>query len=193
MLHIKTLDEGLEIFKALGSDIRIQIIKTLLTNNGMNMNELASSLNITNSALTNHIKKLEECGIVVVSNESSGHGNQKKCTVHLDKILVELNSQESSRDIYEVDIKVGLYSDYHVYPTCGLATAEALIGEVDDPRYFAHPDRYKSNILWFSRGYVEYIIPNFLPPSQKIDQITISLELSSEDPGCNDNWPSDIL
>lgn len=151
MLHIKTLDEGLEIFKALGSDIRIQIIKTLLTNNGMNMNELASSLNITNSALTNHIKKLEECGIVVVSNESSGHGNQKKCTVHLDKILVELNSQESSRDIYEVDIKVGHYSDYHVYPTCGLATAEALIGEVDDPRYFAHPDRYNSDILWFSR------------------------------------------
>jgi len=91
MLHIKTLDEGLEIFKALGSEIRIQIIKTLLTNNGMNMNELASSLNITNSALTNHIKKLEECGIVVVSNESSGHGNQKKCTVHLDKILVELD------------------------------------------------------------------------------------------------------
>lgn len=106
---------------------------------------------------------------------------------------MELNSQEASKDIYEVDIKVGHYSDYHVYPTCGLATAEALIGEVDDPRYFAHPDRYNSDILWFSRGYVEYIIPNFLPPSQKIDQITISLELSSEAPGCNDNWPSDIL
>ena len=32
MLHIKTLDEGLEIFKALGSEIRIQIIKIFLNN-----------------------------------------------------------------------------------------------------------------------------------------------------------------
>ena len=77
MLHIKTLDEGLEIFKALGSDVRIQIIKTLLSNNGLNMNELALALNISNSALTGHIKKLEECGLVSVTNESSGHGNHK--------------------------------------------------------------------------------------------------------------------
>lgn len=77
MLHIKNLDDGLEILKALGSDIRIQIIKTLIKNKGMNMNELASSLNVSNSALTNHIKKLEECGIVAIANESSGHGNEK--------------------------------------------------------------------------------------------------------------------
>lgn len=29
MLHIKSLDEGLDIFKALGSDIRVEIIKLL--------------------------------------------------------------------------------------------------------------------------------------------------------------------
>ena len=57
MLHIKSLDEGLEVFKALGSEIRINIIKLLLENREMNMNELASSLGITNGALTSHIKK----------------------------------------------------------------------------------------------------------------------------------------
>ena len=46
MLHIKSLDEGLELFKALGSDIRVEIIKILLNENAMNMNELASRLNI---------------------------------------------------------------------------------------------------------------------------------------------------
>jgi len=192
MLHIKTLDEGLEIFKALGSDVRIQIIKTLLSNNGLNMNELASALNISNSALTGHIKKLEECGLVTVTNESSGHGNHKTCMCHLDKIFIEMNTKEDLKNIFEIDIKVGHYSDYQVYPTCGLASPEALIGEVDDPRYFAHPDRLKSDILWFTRGYVEYIIPNLLPPKQKIDQITISAELGSEAPGSNDVWPSDI-
>ncbi len=192
MLHIKNLDEGLDIFKALGSDIRIAIINLLLANNGMNMNELATSLNITNGALTSHIKKLEDCGLITIDNESNGHGNQKRCMVHLDKILIEVNSKEEDKNIYETSIKVGHYADYQVFPTCGLASPKALIGEVDDARYFAHPDRFNSDILWFTRGYVEYVIPNFLPFAQKIDQITISIELSSEAPGSNDIWPSDI-
>ena len=58
MLHVKNLDEGLEIFKALGSELRINIIKLLQENHEMNMNELATSLGITNGALTSHIKKL---------------------------------------------------------------------------------------------------------------------------------------
>ena len=59
MLHITSLDDGLDIFKALGSDVRIEIIKLLIENKEMNMNELAAKLNITNGALTGHIKKLE--------------------------------------------------------------------------------------------------------------------------------------
>jgi predicted transcriptional regulator len=78
MMHIKSLDEGLEVFKALGSDIRIEIIKLLIKNKGMNMNALASALNITNGALTSHVKKLEDCGIITIVSESAGHGNQKK-------------------------------------------------------------------------------------------------------------------
>ena len=192
MLHIKTLDDGLEIFKALGSEIRIEIVKILLENHGMNMNELASKLKITNGALTNHIKKLEDCGIVSISNESAGHGNQKICSVYLDKILVDINAQEDFKNIYQTSLKVGHFTDYNIYPTCGIASGTALIGEVDDTRYFAHPGRYEADILWFTRGYVEYIIPNFIPCGQKIDQITISLEISSEAPGINDVWPSDI-
>ena len=34
MLHIKSLDDGLEIFKALGSNVRVEIIKILRENNG---------------------------------------------------------------------------------------------------------------------------------------------------------------
>lgn len=192
MLHIKSLEESLDIFKALGSEIRIEIIKILLENRGMNMNELAGRLNITNGALTGHIKKLEDCGLVTISNESGGHGNQKKCSVYLDKILIDLEAQEDSKNVYQAEIKVGHFSDYKVYPTCGLASSAAIIGEVDDIRYFSHPDRYSADILWFTRGYVEYIVPNFIPFGQKIDQITFSLEIGSEAPGINEVWPSDI-
>lgn len=156
------------------------------------MNEIATELNITNGALTSHIKKLEDCGLITVSNESGGHGNQKKCSVHLDKILIDLEQFEDSKNLYQTELKIGHFSDYSVFPTCGLSSSKALIGEVDDTRYFAHPDRYNADILWFTKGYVEYIIPNFIPSSMKIDQITISAELSSEAPGINDVWPSDI-
>ena len=90
MIHITSLDDGLELFKALGSDIRIQILKILLENNQMSMNQLANELNISNGALTGHIKKLEECGLISTSNDSSGHGNQKLCSLIQDRILVEI-------------------------------------------------------------------------------------------------------
>lgn len=192
MLHIKSIDEGRNVFKALGSDIRIDIVKILLNENGLSMNELAERLKITNGALTSHIKKLEEAGIVRVSSDPAGHGNQKVCSVHLDKILFELQEKPQNENVYTADIKVGYFSDFKVYPTCGLASGNRLIGEVDDNRYFAHPDRYEADILWFTKGYVEYTIPNFVPRNQRIDEICISAELSSEAPGVNSVWPSDI-
>lgn len=194
MLHVKNLDEGLEIFKALGSELRINIIKLLQENHEMNMNELATTLGITNGALTSHIKKLEESGIIQVMTERGSHGNQKVCKVAVDKIVVDVESEENEEDqnIYNTEVKVGHYSDYEVYPTCGLATSQAIVGEVDDPRYFSHPDRINAGILWFTKGYIEYIIPNLLPSATKIDQITVSLEISSEAPGINNDWPSDI-
>ena len=194
MLHVKNLDEGLEIFKALGSELRINIIKLLQENHEMNMNELATSLGITNGALTSHIKKLEESGIIQVMTERGSHGNQKVCKVAVDKIVVDVESEENEEDqnIYNTEVKVGHYSDYEVYPTCGLATSQAIVGEVDDPRYFSHPDRINAGILWFTKGYIEYIIPNLLPSATKIDQITVSLEIRSEAPGINNDWPSDI-
>lgn len=192
MLHITSLTEGLEIFKALGSDVRIEILNILLEDNNMSMNELATRLNITNGALTSHIKKLESSGLITTSSESAGHGNQKICSVHLDKILIDLERDDDFANVYNTELRVGHYADYQICPTCGLASSTALIGEVDDARYFEHPERYNADILWFTKGYVEYVIPNFIPASQKITQITISAELSSEAPGVNNVWPSDI-
>ncbi|MBP3235163.1 MAG: winged helix-turn-helix transcriptional regulator [Eubacterium sp.] len=192
MQHITSLDNAVELFKALGSDARIEIIKLLLKNKHMSMNELAKELEITNGAITNHIKKLEACGLISTSNDSSGHGNQKMCTITTDKILIELDSESEEQNVYVVNLKVGHYSNYNIYPTCGLSTSTALIGEVDDTRYFAHPERYNADILWFTKGYIEYEIPNFIPSKNEITQIMISVELSSEAPGVNSDWPSDI-
>lgn len=192
MMHITSLDDGLELFKALGSEVRIQILKLLLDNKQMSMNQLASSLNITSGALTAHIKKMESCGLIAISNESAAHGNQKMCSISTNKILVDIQKEADFHNVHVTELKVGHYSDHSICPTCGLATATALIGETDDCRYFDHPDRFNADILWLTKGYVEYTIPNFIPRSQKITGISISCELSSEAPGINDSWPSDI-
>jgi biotin operon repressor len=71
----------------------------LIENKEMNMNELAAKLNITNGALTGHIKKLEACGIVNTSNDSSGHGNQKICTLHLDIINTVVKTKRTRDNV----------------------------------------------------------------------------------------------
>ena len=192
MIHITSLDDGLETFKALGSDTRIQILNILLENEQMSMNQLATELNISNGALTGHIKKLEECGLINISNESAGHGNQKMCSVTQDRIIVDIRKPIDYKNVFETEIKVGQFSRHQVWPTCGIATRESVIGELDDIRYFNHPDRFTANILWFTKGYVEYTIPNLIPSNQRITQLSISAELSSEAPGIDNNWPSDI-
>ena len=192
MIHITSLDDGLETFKALGSDTRIQILNILLENEQMSMNQLATELNISNGALTGHIKKLEECGLINISNESAGHGNQKMCSVTQDRIIVDIKKPIDYKNVFETEIKVGQFSRHQVWPTCGIATSESVIGEFDDIRYFNHPDLFTANILWFTKGYVEYTIPNLIPSNQRITQLSISAELSSEAPGIDNNWPSDI-
>lgn len=193
MLHLNSLDEGLEIFKALGSEVRVQIINILLDESQISLNQLASRLNISNGALTGHIKKLEEAGLISTSNDSEkGHGNTKVCSILVDKILVDIEKQKDFNDVYSTQIQVGHFTSYQVTPTCGLANSHNVIGELDDARYFDHPDRYTADILWLAKGYVEYTIPNLIPAGQKITQVSISAELSSEAPGYNNDWPSDI-
>ena len=71
-----------------------------------------------------------------VMTERGSHGNQKVCKVAVDKIVVDVESEENEEDqnIYNTEVKVGHYSDYEVYPTCGLATS---------PVSYTHLDVYK--------------------------------------------------
>lgn len=194
MIHIKDIEEGMPIFKALGSEVRLNIIKLLIENKQMSMHEIADALEITNGALTSHIRLLEESGVIMILSERNGHGNKKVCRLREKQILLDFEDLERKHEelIYDTEVKVGHYSDYEIYPTCGIATTDSLVGTVDDPRYFAHPDRINAGILWFGKGYVEYNIPNLLPEATKIEKITISFEISSEAPGVNEDWPSDI-
>ena len=65
-------------------------------------------------------------------------------------------------------------------------------GALDDVRAFTFPEHFEAEILWFASGYVEYLLPNHLQPGQKLERLEISFEISSECPGFNEDYPSDI-
>ena len=192
MRYVKDYDEALDIFRALGSEIRIQLIKLLLMSGPMSMNDLAKALGISNGALTGHIRKLEAADLVRISSDPAAHGNQKMCIPHIEKILIIFARSASAPNEYRSHLRAGQYSSCEVYPTCGLATAEKILGEVDDPRYFTHPGHFDADILWFAKGYVEYMMPCIIPYDHMIEKLFICAELSSEAPGSNPVWPSDI-
>lgn len=191
MIHIKELRSGLNIFKALSSEIRIQIIELLAEHQTLNLNDLATKLELTNGAVTMHIKKLEESGLIEINTVVGKHGLQKMCYLNEEKLMVDLRTKEVG-NLYEVEIKAGHFSDYQAVPTCGLATKDSIVGDFDDPRYFADPQRVDAEIIWLSEGFLEYRIPNYLKPNQEFQELQFSLELGSEAPGFADNWPSDI-
>ncbi|MEC0202452.1 winged helix-turn-helix transcriptional regulator [Paenibacillus lautus] len=192
MIYIKDLMSGLDIFKALSSEIRIQILELLAKNQSLNLNDLANRLNLSNGAITMHIKKLEDSGLIEINTTGGKHGIQKICYLNKDTLMVDLRSKDID-NLYEVEIQVGHYSDYQAIPTCGLATKDSIIGDFDDPRYFADPERINSEIIWLTEGFLEYRIPNYLKSNQSFREIQFSLELGSEAPGHCDNYPSDIF
>jgi predicted transcriptional regulator len=192
-MHITNLEEGRLVFKALASETRSAMVRLLLENREMNLNDLAAALGLTNGALTAHVRELEACGLVEIRSAPARRGSQKVCRLAVDSILVDLTaSNPAMGDFYEAELPVGGYSSFSVEPNCGIATRERIIGEFDDPRCFDDPERVRAGVLWFTRGFVEYRIPNYLRPGLRPTEIRFVCELSSEAPGTCEDWPSDI-
>ena len=193
MKHIHDLRSALPLFKCLSSDIRISILELLQQKGPMRMTDIAAELGITNGSLSPHIKILSENGFIAVNFSSGKRGMQRICSVNEQQLLIDCESNARDINLYETEIGVGQYVGYEIYPTCGLSTPDHLIGVEDDPRYFASPERVNIGILWMGHGYVEYIIPNYLKPGQKLIELLVSMEIASEAPGFCEDWPSDIF
>lgn len=141
-----------------------------------------------------HLSLLEEGGLIRIHEEQFPKGKQKCCFLdaEADQILVDVCTPGYIRQTYRYEIPVGGFSDFDVASPCGLAADSSFLGQLDQPRYFGHPDRGKARIVWFTTGYLEYVLPNFIPNHSQIEEITLSFEIGSEAPGWNDVWPSDI-
>jgi len=188
-------EKDFEVLKVLGSDLRIRILG-LLNGKKLNVNEIAKTLNIPQSTAAVNIKALEKAGLVKVENKKGRKGSQKLCSAQYSEIVIAFPSgapEDREDDVIEVEMPVGLYTKFEVSPPCGLCSPEKIIGFLDAPDSFWSPERVKAGLLWFEKGFVEYKFPNnALYKREPLKRIEVSMELSSEVPGTNKNWPSDI-
>lgn len=186
-------DDSLPVYKALASETRIEILNNL-ANTPLTVSELAKSMKLSKAIISRHMKLLEDANLIHQSETHTSSDNRKKI-FSLSVDLVEINFPKKIYLPFKKktsEIKLGYFSDFFVSPTCGLASKDSIIGDLDDPRAFVSNDRVLADLLWFSNGHVEYKIPNLLNPTEKPELLELSLELSSEFPVSNNNWPSDI-
>lgn len=195
-LLVLDMDNGLDVLKALGSNLRINILKNLHHNGPQNLNKIAENLGVAQSTISLNIQPLIDSKLLTVENKKGIKGNQKICYVNFSEILIKFQEEElaADLDIIDVAMPLGLYTNHNVTAPCGLCSVEGIIGLLDVPSTYLDPERMRTALLWFTNGYVEYQFPNNAQLSNKqVEAIEFTLELSSEVPGTNANWPSDIF
>lgn len=192
-----TIDAGVNdtVIKALSAPGRLQLLKLLCSKGPMNVNDMARALALPQSTVATGIQILEEVGLVESRLAKGRKGNQKICSAVYDEILISFEDKSVNKadDVIEVEMPVGLYTSCDIHAPCGLCSSDSVIGLLDVPDYFLDPQRMQAGLVWFGRGFVEYKFPNNAKVLNKdVRAIEFSMELSSEVPGTNPDWPSDI-
>ncbi len=189
-------DEDSEVLRGLASPVRVRILKLLARRGRLNVNEISEALGLPQSTVATNIQVLEKANLIRTEAIKATRGQQKLCIANYDEIIIRFDDSDApQRDdkVIEVAMPLGLYTSCSVSAPCGLCSTEGVIGLLDMPDYFLDPDRMRAGLIWFERGHVEYKFPNNAKIlGAAIEAIEVSMELSSEVPGTNSEWPSDI-
>jgi predicted transcriptional regulator len=196
--RVMLLDDATEsaqlerVFKALDSLNRLRILR-YLSDRIASVNDIAAALDLPTSTAALHVETLEEAGLIRSEFEPASRGLRKVSARMFDRIVIDLPMVEQQREqAVEMTMPIGAFADCQVVPTCGLLSASSIIGMLDDPASFYEPARMEAQLLWFHQGYVEYRFPNRLPGGTHPESLRLSMEICSEAPLFNLDWPSDI-
>lgn len=186
------IDDMVEIAKALSSEIRVEIFKKLLEK-PMNVAEISEMFNLPASTAAMHINKLEDAGLILTELVPGTRGTKKVCAAIYHRIIVETNvSSPSDQQSVLIPMPIGHFFDFQVSNPCGIISEHSIIGEFEDPRSFYDPARMTAQLIWFRHGFVEYRFPKQTPHGSQITNLEITMEICSEAPLHNPDWPSDI-
>jgi len=191
---ILTPRDDIETIRVLSSEVRLRILD-LLASGPHNVNEIAEALSLPQSTVATNVLALEESDLILTESAKAKKGSQKVCSRKYGEILLRFGdtAREGGDGAVEVAMPIGLYTNYEVSSPCGLCSTESVIGYLDVPDSFLSPDRMKAGLLWFEKGWVEYKFPNNSRLKDRaVTRLELVTELSSETPGTNKNWLSDV-
>jgi predicted transcriptional regulator len=91
-------------------------------------------------------------------------------------------------------LQPGQYSAYNVSgPYTGLYRENgSRIGSLDSTQVFGWSDHVQADLLWFCSGWMTWNYSLDIPTQSKIKSLSYTAEVSSEYPGSNLNWPSNL-
>ncbi len=181
-----------KLSSALSSPARIQILK-LLYFNSYSVIEIAQKLNIPTSSAALYVRSLEEAGLINSYIQKGSRGSTKICSRKNDFINIKLMTEdENVHKAHSISMPVGAYSNCEVFPTCGLASESDYIGHQDRPDSFFLPEHFKAQMLWSSKGFVEYLFPFPFLNTKQLDSLILTFEACSEAANYKEDWPSEI-
>jgi predicted transcriptional regulator len=180
------------VLRALASKPRRRILE-LLADQLHNVSEIAQALDMPVSTANLHVAALEEAGLLITERRPAARGSQKVCTRAFDDVAVVFpRGRRDETPTIQVVVPLGSFVDCQVSPSCGLASAEGIIGLLDDPASFYDPARIGAQLLWFQQGFVEYRLAHRLPTTSRLESVHVALEVCSEAPLHHEDWPSDV-
>ena len=142
----------LALGRALDSAARVEALRLLSQEGSLSAGELAQKLGLTPGAMTGHIRRLQEAGLVDVENANGAHGVRRMVRLRQKRLALNLEAAPEAERSYAVELPVGAYAAHRALPTCGLAAPEGWIGQVDDPRAFDDPRRFSAGCSGCWRG-----------------------------------------
>lgn len=188
-MELTLTPDALPVLNALASPTRLAIL-TALAQRPQTITELGRALHYSKALISKQVKQLLAAGLV--RQTPSADGREKRLQTVVDTLTLRLPERvyPEFRQV-TTEIPLGNYFSYAAAPSCGLATTEAVIGRVDDPAVFMLPARSTASLLWFTAGRVEYRFPSAVA-GHTVQLLDLAVELASEFPGANDNWPSAV-
>ncbi|WP_059102586.1 ArsR/SmtB family transcription factor [Shouchella shacheensis] len=193
-LSIKEMEKLRKVTHALSTTIRLEMIQ-LLSEEKHSVHHLASLLSIPVSTAASNVNILEEAGLILTELRPASRGTMKVCTRNFDDIHIALSGGKRERekpDVFEMTMPIGHFTDFQASPTCGMASAKGHLIPEDEPVHFYQPVRTEAQLIWARKGFFEYKFPLSLSEGQRVEAVRLSVELCSEAPNYDHNWPSDI-
>lgn len=182
-----------KMVQALNASVRREIM-CLLRSSCYSIAALAKKLKLPISTVSFHINILQKAGFISVTVRKHARGNAKLIARQIDRLSVDFitNANYGHQQQFIQNIPLGSFTDANVEAGCGMADEHSIIVTDDMPEAFYSPSRLSAEMIWFSKGYLEYRIPNYMLKDKRVKAVSFSMELCSEAPNYQNDWESDI-